>query len=61
MDFRENSMHCCILLAAKAVVRMDFSTMGIMNKFVLESREGVTGIREFKEKRVFFCVFLFFL
>lgn len=34
--------------------------MGIMNKFVLESREGVTGIREYKEKRVFFCVSLIF-
>ena len=31
LDFRENSMHCCILLAAKAVVRMVFSTMGMMN------------------------------
>ena len=39
---------------------MDFSTMGIMNKFVLESREGVTGIREYKEKRVFFVFLSFF-
>ena len=32
MNFRENSARCGILIAGKAVIRMDFSTMGMMNK-----------------------------
>ena len=51
---------CGMFLVAEAILRMDFSTMGIMNMFVLESREGVTGIREYKDKRVFFVFLSFF-
>ena len=31
MNFRENSANYGIVLVAEAVVRMDFSTMGMMN------------------------------